>query len=232
MRFPLNTRPDRPQGRLLYNRYWLSFLGVKRPGRGTDHPLPPPPLASSLRMTAGTLLLPTLRFTVRLVSSPATLTKCQPGLQSKAKVYKHTHTHTHTQAVQSHSAYFAISDLGLYTNLLPLALVFCFASVKNLLLQIHKIWQACQVTSEIRIVAMFATADIQTTLSGYYVPWSTSVRNCTRLVQTHSMLTVTKQIIKTLAWPPSYIHKILTKKLHIITIRLQHVVSAPQIKHC
>ena len=34
--------PDRPWGppSLLYNGYRVSFLGVKRPGRGVDHPLP------------------------------------------------------------------------------------------------------------------------------------------------------------------------------------------------
>ena len=36
------TRPDRPWGPhfLLYNGYGVSFLGVKRPGRGVDHPPP------------------------------------------------------------------------------------------------------------------------------------------------------------------------------------------------
>ena len=36
------TRPDRPWGpfSLLYNGYRVSFPGVKRPGRGVDHPLP------------------------------------------------------------------------------------------------------------------------------------------------------------------------------------------------
>ena len=35
-------RPDRPWGPpiLLYNRYRISFPGVKRPGRGVDHPPP------------------------------------------------------------------------------------------------------------------------------------------------------------------------------------------------
>ena len=34
------TRPDRPWGppSLLYNQYWVSFPGVKRPGRGVNHP--------------------------------------------------------------------------------------------------------------------------------------------------------------------------------------------------
>jgi hypothetical protein len=34
------TRPDRPWGSpsLLYNRYRVSFPGVKRPGRGVNHP--------------------------------------------------------------------------------------------------------------------------------------------------------------------------------------------------
>jgi hypothetical protein len=34
------TRPDRPCGQasLLYNEYRVSFPGVKRPGRGVDHP--------------------------------------------------------------------------------------------------------------------------------------------------------------------------------------------------
>jgi hypothetical protein len=34
--------PDRPWGplSLLYNGYWVSFLGVKRPGCGVYHPLP------------------------------------------------------------------------------------------------------------------------------------------------------------------------------------------------
>jgi hypothetical protein len=34
------TRPDRPWGppSLLYNGYQVSFPGVKRPGRGVDHP--------------------------------------------------------------------------------------------------------------------------------------------------------------------------------------------------
>ena len=38
----LRTRPDRPWSppSLLYNVYWVSFPGVKRPGRGVDHPLP------------------------------------------------------------------------------------------------------------------------------------------------------------------------------------------------
>jgi hypothetical protein len=36
----LRTRPDRPWGlpSLLYNGYRVSFPGVKRPGRGVDHP--------------------------------------------------------------------------------------------------------------------------------------------------------------------------------------------------
>jgi hypothetical protein len=36
------THPDRPWSppRLLYNEYRVSFPGVKRPGRGLDHPLP------------------------------------------------------------------------------------------------------------------------------------------------------------------------------------------------
>jgi hypothetical protein len=36
------TRPDRPWDPriLLYNGYLVSFLGVKLPGRGADHPLP------------------------------------------------------------------------------------------------------------------------------------------------------------------------------------------------
>ena len=35
------TRPDRPWGppSLLYNRYWVSFPGVKQPESGVDHPL-------------------------------------------------------------------------------------------------------------------------------------------------------------------------------------------------
>jgi hypothetical protein len=35
-----STRPDRPWGppSLLYNGYRVSFPGVKRPGRGADHP--------------------------------------------------------------------------------------------------------------------------------------------------------------------------------------------------
>jgi hypothetical protein len=37
-----STRPDRPWGppSLLYNGYRFSFPGVKRPGRGVDHPPP------------------------------------------------------------------------------------------------------------------------------------------------------------------------------------------------
>jgi hypothetical protein len=36
----LRSRPSRPWGppSLLYNRYRVSFPGVKRPGRGVDHP--------------------------------------------------------------------------------------------------------------------------------------------------------------------------------------------------
>jgi hypothetical protein len=36
------TRPDRPWGppSLLYNAYRISFPGIKRPGRGVDHPQP------------------------------------------------------------------------------------------------------------------------------------------------------------------------------------------------
>jgi hypothetical protein len=39
----IETRPDRPWGppSLLYNGYRVSFQGVKRPGRGVDHPPPP-----------------------------------------------------------------------------------------------------------------------------------------------------------------------------------------------
>ena len=35
-----HTRPDRPWGplSLLYIGYWVSFPGVKRPGRGVNHP--------------------------------------------------------------------------------------------------------------------------------------------------------------------------------------------------
>jgi hypothetical protein len=33
-------RPDQPVGRpsILCSVYWVSFLGIKRPGRGVDHP--------------------------------------------------------------------------------------------------------------------------------------------------------------------------------------------------
>jgi hypothetical protein len=36
------SRPDRPWGprSLLYNVYRVSFPGIKRPGRGVDHPTP------------------------------------------------------------------------------------------------------------------------------------------------------------------------------------------------
>jgi hypothetical protein len=36
------TRPDRPWGpcSFLYNGYWVFFLGIKRPGRGVNHPTP------------------------------------------------------------------------------------------------------------------------------------------------------------------------------------------------
>ena len=36
------SRPDRPWGppSLVYNKYRVSFLGVRRPGRGVNHPLP------------------------------------------------------------------------------------------------------------------------------------------------------------------------------------------------
>jgi len=42
------THPDRPCGppSLLYIGYWVSFPGVKRPGRGVDHP---PHLAPRLK---------------------------------------------------------------------------------------------------------------------------------------------------------------------------------------
>ena len=33
-----DTCPDQPS--LLYNGYWVSFLGVKQPGHGIDHPPP------------------------------------------------------------------------------------------------------------------------------------------------------------------------------------------------
>jgi len=38
----LRTRPDRPWGppSLLYGKYRVSFPGVKRPGRGFNHPRP------------------------------------------------------------------------------------------------------------------------------------------------------------------------------------------------
>jgi hypothetical protein len=41
----LRTRPDRPWGSasLLHNAYRISFTGVKRPGRGADHPPHPAP---------------------------------------------------------------------------------------------------------------------------------------------------------------------------------------------
>jgi len=41
-----HTHPDQPWGspRLLYNGYWVSFLEVKWPGRGIDHP----PLSSAV----------------------------------------------------------------------------------------------------------------------------------------------------------------------------------------
>jgi len=37
----LRTHPDWPWGSpsLVYSGYWVSFLGVKRPGRGVDHPM-------------------------------------------------------------------------------------------------------------------------------------------------------------------------------------------------
>jgi hypothetical protein len=43
-----HTCPDRPWGPpiLLYNGYWVSFPGIKRPGRGADHP---PHLAPRLK---------------------------------------------------------------------------------------------------------------------------------------------------------------------------------------
>ena len=36
------THPDGPWGppSLLYNGYWVSFPGIKRPGRGVNHPPP------------------------------------------------------------------------------------------------------------------------------------------------------------------------------------------------
>jgi hypothetical protein len=44
-RIPVGDRPDRPWGlpSLLYNGYRLSFPGLKRPGRGVDHPPHPAP---------------------------------------------------------------------------------------------------------------------------------------------------------------------------------------------
>jgi len=44
------TRPDRLRGppRLLYNGYQISFQGVKRPGRGVDHP---PPSSAEVKET-------------------------------------------------------------------------------------------------------------------------------------------------------------------------------------
>ena len=43
------TCPDRPWGppSLLYNRYRVSFLGIKMPGRGVDHPPHPAPRLTS-----------------------------------------------------------------------------------------------------------------------------------------------------------------------------------------
>ena len=38
--FPHSSTPDRGPPNLLYNRFWVSFPGVKRPGRGVDHPPP------------------------------------------------------------------------------------------------------------------------------------------------------------------------------------------------
>jgi hypothetical protein len=42
------ARPHLPRGppSLLYNGYWVSFLGVKWPGCGADH-TPPPPSSSA-----------------------------------------------------------------------------------------------------------------------------------------------------------------------------------------
>jgi hypothetical protein len=36
------THPDRSSGppSLLYNEYWVSFLEIKQPGCGVDHPMP------------------------------------------------------------------------------------------------------------------------------------------------------------------------------------------------
>jgi hypothetical protein len=47
-----SSRPDRPLGliSLLYNRYRVSFLGVKRPGRGVDHP---PPSSATVKERVG-----------------------------------------------------------------------------------------------------------------------------------------------------------------------------------
>jgi hypothetical protein len=58
----LHNRPDRPPRgpfSLLYNGYRSSFAGVKRPGRGVDHP---PHLAPRLRISTATPLLPVCVF--------------------------------------------------------------------------------------------------------------------------------------------------------------------------
>jgi hypothetical protein len=56
-----STRPDWSWGprSLLYNGYRLSFTGVKRPGRGVDHP---PHLAPRLRKSKAIPLLPLWDF--------------------------------------------------------------------------------------------------------------------------------------------------------------------------
>jgi hypothetical protein len=58
------TRPDRPWGppSLLYNGYRVSFPGVKRPGRGVNHP---PPYSTEVKTMSRTIPpLPTWAFIV------------------------------------------------------------------------------------------------------------------------------------------------------------------------
>jgi len=50
MRKIFHTRPDQPWDppSLLYNGYWVFFLGVKRLGHGTDYP---PPSSAEVKET-------------------------------------------------------------------------------------------------------------------------------------------------------------------------------------
>jgi hypothetical protein len=98
------NRPDRPWGppSLQYNGYRLSFPGVKRPGRGVDHPP-----SSSARVKERVELY----FYSPSGPSWPVLGRTLPFTFT---LYTHTHTHTHTKSNPDISSLFVRRSLWRY----------------------------------------------------------------------------------------------------------------------